>query len=124
MVCWNNKSMWWVRADLVCRMTGGKCVLPDLCQCDQWAAKLFIDGRDVFKNGRNIPVFQRNDGEQQFTGWTGYDCSTRAFFVAASGNSLLTNDSLALLSYLRPSRKLDPKHCRRVGRSHLGGTCS
>lgn len=50
---------------------GGKCVAPDTCQCQQWENE-WRDGRI----GGGVPIFKRPNGDPQFTGWTGYDCST------------------------------------------------
>jgi len=101
-------------------LNGGECVLPDLCKCEQWPAKLFIDGVDVFKNGRNIPVFQRDDGEQQNTGWTGYDCSTRTYAVSKQSNETVL--TVLLHSNLCPSRTLDSQCGRSKSCYNAGGT--
>eukprot|EP00598_Pedospumella_elongata_P012679 CAMPEP_0185006192 /NCGR_PEP_ID=MMETSP1098-20130426/83933_1 /TAXON_ID=89044 /ORGANISM="Spumella elongata, Strain CCAP 955/1" /LENGTH=2045 /DNA_ID=CAMNT_0027534327 /DNA_START=353 /DNA_END=6490 /DNA_ORIENTATION=+ len=50
---------------------GGVCVAPDTCKCNQWP-NLFRDGRAA--GGR--PLFQDQDGEPLYTGWTGFDCAT------------------------------------------------
>ena len=54
----------------MCPSPGGKCVLPDQCECLTWENQ-FRDGRDPPR-----PLFQQPDGEAQRSGWTGYDCNT------------------------------------------------
>jgi len=49
---------------------GGYCVAPDTCRCDMWESA-FVDSQEI-----PMPVFVRPDGSAQFTGWTGFDCST------------------------------------------------
>jgi len=47
---------------------GGQCIAPDTCFCPQW--------ENEFRDGRGVPLYQKDDGSPQLTGWTGYDCST------------------------------------------------
>ena len=47
---------------------GGLCIAPDTCFCPQW--------ENGFRDGRGVPLYQRDDGSPQLTGWTGYDCSS------------------------------------------------
>ena len=49
---------------------GGICVAPDTCECYQWP-NIFRDGR----LGGGRPLFRQPNGDPQYTGWTGFDCS-------------------------------------------------
>lgn len=48
----------------------GVCVAPDTCKCSQWP-NIFRDGR----LGGGRPLFRQPNGDPQYTGWTGFDCS-------------------------------------------------
>ena len=50
---------------------GGRCVAPDVCQCKQWRS-LWRDQREA--GGQ--PLYRDEYGDPQYTGWTGFDCST------------------------------------------------
>lgn len=120
LMCSTNSFLTWVFCLAGC--TGGTCTGPDECECVVWPAKLIIDGRDVFKNGRNVPIFQRDDGEQQDTGWTGYDCHTRMWFglmhhanasvTATYAHSRLYPPPLSLASNLCTSGDMGLQHAR------------
>ena len=50
---------------------GGMCTAPDVCTCKQWW-NLWRDARE----GGGRPTYRQDNGDPQYTGWTGYDCST------------------------------------------------
>ena len=50
---------------------GGICTAPDVCTCAQWWS-LWRDGRE----GGGRPLYRQENGDPQYTGWTGFDCST------------------------------------------------
>jgi sugar lactone lactonase YvrE len=50
---------------------GGHCVAPDVCKCKQWRS-LWRDQREA--GGQ--PLYRDEFGDPQYTGWTGFDCST------------------------------------------------
>lgn len=58
---------------------GGSCVAPDTCSCRKWP-NTWRDRREA--GGR--PLYRKPNGDPQDTGWTGFDCSTRAWHAAAS----------------------------------------
>merc|ERR1712100_79773 len=47
------------------------CTGPDVCTCKQWW-NLWRDARE----GGGRPTYRQYNGDPQYTGWTGYDCST------------------------------------------------
>lgn len=55
-----------------CR-NGGHCAAPDVCECARWPSA-WVDRR--LHGGR--PLYRDPAGNSQLTGWTGYDCNTRA----------------------------------------------
>jgi hypothetical protein len=50
---------------------GGKCIAPDVCDCKKWRS-LWRDQREA--GGQ--PLYRDEFGSAQYTGWTGFDCST------------------------------------------------
>ena len=50
---------------------GGICTAPDVCTCKQWWS-LWRDARE----GGGRPLYRQENGDPQYTGWTGFDCST------------------------------------------------
>ena len=52
-----------------------------------------------FRDNRGVPVFQKDNGDPQLTGWTGYDCNTpicvqaERFVLNDEGSVVLVNSS-------------------------------
>ena len=85
---------------------GGYCVAPDVCKCKQWRS-LWRDQREA--GGQ--PLYRDEYGDPQYTGWTGFDCST-PICVNAENFTLNTKIGRLRLGGRDPANPSELEKCR------------